>query len=1148
MLLKTRYWALEVLGVLVAFFLIVAISLAYALSRGPVSLNAINSFIGVVVTSSFQLDDIELEALQLIYDESRGGLIVEGQQVLVKDGETTYKIDQFTASISSKAFFKSFLLVPETLTAENITAIIPAEKTAHPNGYANIGPEAVEGFNPSSALNDARQGLSETASLKAFDYIQELSFPSIIFVFEEIDSQRVWRTNDSYAVFWRDQEGLHIDFNIELNAEKQTSQVEFKLDQPPNQNGQAQLKIKNVRPSVLGSIFPEIPLLLVADMPLDGLMNFTTDADGNFAQAEAKMQLSGGQLKLKDGALPIKNATARAQMNFIDREVEIEEIDFSIGPHRGLFSGTFAYDIDAQGVASHLEGKMSAKQLSLELGKGDIFNPDKLNIEFDLDLNKELLALSQVVFETGGGVFQIGGEFGYTNPDLPFHLTGFVKDLPIEGLKKIWPSKLSPRTKKWFDENVSLGTISTGQVNMKTSVADIRKQRKGIALADEVVDIKLDIENSRLRYIKNMPEMENLFGQLHLRGDSFDAVIDKAIIPINQDKIINITQSRYVEPDIHIRGNNVDIQLLMDGDISAIFDLFSFPQIGFRQESFTGDNRLSGEGRVGITVSLPVSRTVSPEERRAKMQVVLDATVTNFSVIGGVQGYDVRSPLVSLAYQQDRLALESQILVNGVAFDVSINEAYEQFKRRRTEASLSAILDEYDFANLGLDAVAKRVRGTMPVRLDIDRDREGNLDLTLFSTTTESALRLSPLGYEKPTNIAGEVLAYAAVNSDGDFENVNLIMKQDALTVLKAYAHFTQGRLASLNIPEMNLSPQGSVSLLLNRDQQARKLSIKGSYFDMSGFFKNTDFGLPIFDDINPEFQSVLVDEQVDEAPQTKSSFIDRASDLLQDDALIEIEIDKLAANHNIMVSDFRAQLSGRDGLMRKADMSGRFQDESEILFSLYQAEQNMRRYVLRVMRAENLFKALNVSSTMKDGTLLVSGQLEGVGTGRGTAYLYDFTIQDLPPLAQLLTLGSLKGISDTIQNEGLYVENAELTFRHEKQLLDIESFLAKGPALGVTLQGVADFENEQVFLNGSLIPSYRINSLLGRIPLIGYLFSGGEGGGLLGISYKVSGPMSEPEVTVNPLSFFAPGFIRNIFKLNIFGPAKPVLEMAPSK
>ncbi len=246
---------------------------------------------------------------------------------------------------------------------------------------------------------------------------------------------------------------------------------------------------------------------------------------------------------------------------------------------------------------------------------------------------------------------------------------------------------------------------------MKTSVADIRNQRKGIALADEVVDIKLDIENSRLRYIKDMPQMENLYGQLHLRGDSFDAVIDKAIIPLNQDKIITVTQSRYVEPDIHIRGNNVDIHLIMDGDISAIFELFSYPQIGFRQESFTGDNRLAGDGRVGLSVSLPVSRTVSSQERREKMQVALDATVTNFSVIGGVRGYDIRSPLVSLAFQQDRLALESQFLVNGVAVDVSINEAYDKFKRVRTEASLSAMLDEYDYANLGLGALAKKSSG-----------------------------------------------------------------------------------------------------------------------------------------------------------------------------------------------------------------------------------------------------------------------------------------------------------------------------------------------------------------------------------------------------------------------------------------------------
>ncbi|MBI2586475.1 MAG: hypothetical protein HYW28_11510, partial [Rhodospirillales bacterium] len=73
--------------------------------------------------------------------------------------------------------------------------------------------------------------------------------------------------------------------------------------------------------------------------------------------------------------------------------------------------------------------------------------------------------------------------------------------------------------------------------------------------------------------------------------------------------------------------------------------------------------------------------------------------------------------------------------------------------------------------------------------------------------------------------------------------------------------------------------------------------------------------------------------------------------------------------------------------------------------------------------------------------------------------------------------------------------------------------------------------------INGTVVPAYAINSALGRLPVIGDIFTGGEkGGGVFAANFAMSGPTTDPKVTVNPLSALTPGIFRNVF--DIFGQA----------
>ena len=88
-----------------------------------------------------------------------------------------------------------------------------------------------------------------------------------------------------------------------------------------------------------------------------------------------------------------------------------------------------------------------------------------------------------------------------------------------------------------------------------------------------------------------------------------------------------------------------------------------------------------------------------------------------------------------------------------------------------------------------------------------------------------------------------------------------------------------------------------------------------------------------------------------------------------------------------------------------------------------------------------------------------------------------------------------------------------------------------RGPGLNfVRLTAPFSLSPETLILNDAR--AYIFNTLLGRIPIFGRLFSPEEGGGVFAVAFRMRGPVKDPQVTVNPLAALTPGFLRGIFGL----------------
>ena len=192
------------------------------------------------------------------------------------------------------------------------------------------------------------------------------------------------------------------------------------------------------------------------------------------------------------------------------------------------------------------------------------------------------------------------------------------------------------------------------------------------------------------------------------------------------------------------------------------------------------------------------------------------------------------------------------------------------------------------------------------------------------------------------------------------------------------------------------------------------------------------------------------------------------------------------------------------------------------------------RKLTASAAQAGDLLRALGLASGVEGGRLTVTGQFDDSKPDHplsGTAELSDFRVREAVGLGKLLQAMTLYGLVDALRGPGLSFNRAIIPFRLTAHSLDLSSARAFSSSLGLTAQGSIDLDAERIDMQGTIVPAYFFNSLLGRVPVVGKLLSPEKGGGVFAASYSLRGRLDDPTVSVNPLSALTPGFLRDLFK-----------------
>lgn len=151
-----------------------------------------------------------------------------------------------------------------------------------------------------------------------------------------------------------------------------------------------------------------------------------------------------------------------------------------------------------------------------------------------------------------------------------------------------------------------------------------------------------------------------------------------------------------------------------------------------------------------------------------------------------------------------------------------------------------------------------------------------------------------------------------------------------------------------------------------------------------------------------------------------------------------------------------------------------------------------------------------------------------------GHAKIRNFSVHNTPILAKLLTVASFSGIVNLLTGEGLNFSHFDAPFTYENQVLSVKDGRAFGNVMGISGSGSYDRYYNELNVKGLFAPAYSLNTLLGKIPLVGNLLSGKDGT-VFAANYEITGNINDPKISYNPLSALSPNSLKEMFS-SIFG------------
>ena len=768
----------------------------------------------------------------------------------------------------------------------------------------------------------------------------------------------------------------------------------------------------------------------------------------------------------------------------------IERIDFELDGGQGYISfegeDKYNYEIDEMQLSGVVTGGI-----------------DEVKIEnADLKMGGQNAKLS--LYANGLETFYLSDSLR----DLAVRFKVNVAQFPLQELSRFWPRYLAEQAWQWCKDGLTGGQAKNGEF-----IFDFGYNRKSDSWGLQNLKGKAYLEDGDIFYLDGMPFVNKVYGTAHFTQKNISIDIDKGI----SDGVM-ITGGNVNIYDLDKEDNFISIKLIGNSSVKDALKLIDHKPLNFTSE--IGINPQDIKGNVDVKLNLDFELRQDLEGKDIKVEV--DADLHNIEIIKLIPEHKLSSDLLNLKVNSKGWSIDGGTKFDDIPVQLKMNEKFAE-KAYKSRCNISFLLDEKAKKALGLDwklISAPNLEGSMSVNADVTVKKDNLIDIDLTADLKNTKLDYSYFGFEKSYGQPSTLKAKVSMLKDKVTSISGLNLSKSGFSIGGNVAMYPSGRVKMVDIDKIDgpkTSARAKISLN-DKEEPDIKVEVSGLSYDLTPLFDKGDNKLSKKDD-----KKIIKQENEDDGLENVNN-----TDIF-------ITVNSLWTNDTTPIKNFAGSAKLRKGTgIDEVNIVGNYGIDKSIKLNLSYVPRGQKEHYLSINsnNAGSTLKVLRLYDNMVGGTLKIEARRMQDKKFIGHATVRDFSIQNAPVMAKLLSVASFTGMLDLLKGDGLTFTHFNAPLEYQYKILKLNHAKAEGNVVGITVSGTYNRASDDLEFYGVIAPAYSLNRFLGKIPVVGNLLASKDGT-IFAADYKIDGSVDEPEVDINSLSILSPNSMKEWYNKN---------------
>lgn len=839
-----------------------------------------------------------------------------------------------------------------------------------------------------------------------------------------------------------------------------------------------------INTDVLAAQLPGLAWLGVLRGTVEGRALGVVDPEGRVTQLGGTIIAENGQLLgwSEEGTFDM------AQLDF-EMDPERDLIRFK----RGIVSadaldtairGTAGIRRDEHGNVAGLAGQLNIDRVYATLPElfSDPIVFDRGEVNFRWGFADNVFEVADSSLAAGDLVFLLDGRAAETEAGWITDLRAEAQNMTIKGLLAHWPLATAQSARDWVDENIS-------QADVPQFLAQIR-----LGAGEPYLALDFEFQDLNSTYIDGMSPILGAAGRGSMSYHDLHLEFSEAKVTPKGAGPIALGGSTVAIRSFWGEVTPADIRIAARGATSAVLALIDEKPLSLVSKLGIDLGKPGGTARVTTDVTFPLIADLQLDQVDASAKARFSGfdLSTEFGASGPVR---IRGDDLRLNADTSAMSLTGQVNVDGVPARVAWKERYGGAKGGR-DVTVDGRTSPQLLAKLGGEDVP--IEGTAPYSAKLTQKGSGPTRFDLSVDLKPVALAIEDIGWRKLKGTKGRLNAKGSIG-----ESLSVDSFRVAAAGLLAEGNLKAGaggNIIGARLDRLVLPGMADVVAEVGRgSDEVLEVDLLSGRVDLSGQLSEEDEG----GDDGPDMPLRLA-----------------------------FNLQDLKLTEKLGLTAARGQFNRTADGSLDGGFTGRLGGDVPLELSLTRPSEGGGSLTMSSSDAGAALEAADLYRGAKGGRLVVNAQFgRGEAGGvSGSARIDDITVRSASTFQRVLRQGGLEQAQAQITRSGLGFRKVWVPFEYRDGVLTLSDAIATSPALALKVNGTLNEETELLDLSGVMSPAYALTGVLNEVPVLGQILSGGEGEGILAMTFTLRGPARDPELSVNPLSLLAPGFLRNVF------------------